>query len=174
MAAPPLFVVGGLTELKNKIRLGDLPSAAPANAILDQAVVDARLEFYRRLGVDRVAAILAYPYSATPSTLEQVLRSVAESTEIIMVRCFLLRRLPVTFMDASGDVNERWNEEAPVRELEGQDRLEEIQRCEAEIERNMALLEGGSVGSECHIQTWDGTPDVEPPKPGDSLRKWRW
>ena len=74
-------------------------------------------------------------------------------------------------MDASGEVNKSWNEEAPVRELGVLGAEAEIERCMEEIERDMALLEGDQqIGDECQVKAFDGTPDFCPPPLGGTMR----
>lgn len=167
----PLFVAD-LDTLKAKVRLAELPSASAANAILDEVILVSRLDFYRRLGKERVDYLLAITFNENPTTEDEVLRALANAVEVKLVRCHLLRRLPTTFMDASGEVNKVWNEEAPVRELGVLEAEREIERCESEIEADMQLLEGDStIGDDCsHVQAYDGTPNFCPPRPGDTIR----
>jgi len=82
--------------------------------------------------------------------------------------------LPNAFMDASGDLNRRWNEEAPFRERPRSDREREIARLNEEIEQAMQELERDgdeSPGDTRSVYTFDGTPDNPEiiPLPGDSL-----
>lgn len=168
----PLFVAD-LATLKGKIRLAELPSGSAANAILDEVILVSRLAFYRALGKERVDTLLAISFNENPTTEDEVLRALANSVEVKLVRCNLLRRLPTTFMDASGQVDKVWNEEAPVRELGVLGAEEEIARCMAEIETDMELLKGEeSLGDECRVQSYDGTPDCPRPQLGATVRPW--
>lgn len=167
----PLFVAD-LDTLKSKLRLTELPDSSSAVGILDEVILVSRLKFYRRLLNDRVATLVALPFNANPTTEDEILRALANVVEVKLVRCELLRRLPTTFMDSSGDVNERWNEEAPVREQGVFEAEQEILRCEEEIEADMRILEGDqSLGSECRIQSFDGSPVCPRPDLGATIRR---
>jgi len=169
MAASPLFQT--VDELKERVRLAELPSSSPANEILDQVILESSLEFYRRLGKSRVDELVSYGSPDNPATENQILGAVARGLEVKINLCKLLRRLRTVFMDNSGGVDEMWNEEAPVRELTAGDVEGEILRCEAEIERDWKMIdESTDLGDEPTVQTWDGSPDTTPPCPGDTLR----
>lgn len=159
--------------IKARLRLSAVPdSSTDTLAIIDEGIAAARLEFYRRLTKTRVDRILSTAEVASPESDAEILRTMGTLTEIKLVRVFLLRELPNAFMDASGDLNKRWNEEAPFRERPRSDREREIARLKDEIEDNMQMLardEGESVGDERTIRVFDGTPEEEPPLPGDSL-----
>lgn len=168
----PLFVAD-LNALKGKLRLAQLPTSSAANDILDEVILVARTDFYRRLGPTRVGQLLAISFNENPTTEDEVLRALANVVEVKLVRCHLLRRLPTAFMDASGQVNKTWNEEAPVRELGVLQAQEEIERCQQEIERDMELLEGEqTIGDECRVKSFDGTPNFQRPQLGATVRPW--
>jgi len=168
----PLFVAD-LATLKAQLRLSGMPSSATdALAILDESILRARLVFYRRLGQQRVGVLLATVYNANPSSEDEVLRALANTTETKVVYSELLRKLPNQWMDASGDANRRWNEEAPFRERGPTGAQQEIQRLLDEIEEDMEILAGEeSIGEESQFKTFNGTPDCTPPRPGDSIRR---
>lgn len=168
--AAPLFV-SDLDTLKAKLRLSAVPiSAVDTQSIIDQAVLDARVRFYRALGAARVAAILTTSFTATPTTDAQVIRALAQGTEILMVRCILMRTLPTAFLDASGDVDHRWNEEAPLRESATQG-AKELAHCEREVEA--ALRELAEPSTTCEVQMYDGTPDGQTTFPTQTPRVGR-
>jgi hypothetical protein len=166
-------------DVKARLRLSSVPSSATDTAaIIDEAILGARLEFHRRLGQTRVNRLLAFAVVAAPSSDEEVLRALAAQTEVKLVRVQLLRELPNAFMDASGDLNKRWNEEAPFRERPRSDREREIVRLHEEIEQAMQMLardEGESPGDERSVFTFDGTPEdpSEIPLPGDTMIPFR-
>jgi hypothetical protein len=167
--AAPLFVTDEAT-LKSRLRLSAVPaSAADTEAIIDQAILDARVRFYRALGASRVAAILTTAFTETPTTDAQIVRALAFSTEVKMVRCILMRTLPNAFMDASGDVDARWNEEAPLREM-GAEREEELARCEREVEAALLELEEPGLDNCSDVQMYDGTPDRQTSFPANTPR----
>ncbi len=167
----PLFVAD-LATLKATLRLSGVPSGnTDTLAILDEAILRARLAFYRRLGQQRVGVLLATAFSANPTTEDQVLRALANTTETKQVYVELLRKLPNQWMDASGDANRRWNEEAPFRERGPTEGQQEIQRLLDEIEEDMEMLAGEEdLGEEASFKTFNGTPLCTPPRPGDSIR----
>ncbi len=168
----PLFVAD-LDTLKAKLRLSGVPpQATDTLAILDEAILRARLAFLRRLGPQRVGVLLALSFNENPLTEEEVLRALANTTETKQVYVELLRKLPNQFMDASGDANRRWNEEAPFRERGPTEMQSEVQRLLDEIEEDMEMLAGEEVlGEESQFKTFDGTPNCTPPRPGDSIRR---
>lgn len=154
----PLFV-SDADALERALRLSAVPDVAlDTEEIVNSSILAARIRFYRELGEARVTQLLATPYTDTPSSDDAVLRALAAATEVQMVRCRLMRTLPTTFMDASGDIDHRWNEEAPVREssVELED---EIVRCEAEILDALSQLKDPTNGSSKACHSFDGTPD---------------
>lgn len=167
----PLFVQDTATA-RSLLRLSGVPtSATDTNAIIDQALMTARLTFYRRLGQQRVAALVAMPVAAEPDSSEEILRALATTTEIKIATVELMRRLPSAWMDASGDIDKRWNEEAPFRERGPFNANREVLRLLAEIEEDMQLLASDEAtdGTEVKILTFDGTPDTPGPRLGGSL-----
>jgi hypothetical protein len=168
--AAPLFVANEAT-LKERLRLSAVPaSALDTEAIIDEAILRARLRFYRSLGTARTNVLVALPFTELPTTEDEVLRALATTTEVQMVRCELLRLLPNTFMDASGDVNARWNEEAPVRERSSMELDEELRRCELDITAALEELADSSGVSCDDVQVWDGTPDCQTSFPPNTPR----
>jgi hypothetical protein len=159
--------------IKARLRLSSVPvSSTDTLAIIDEAISWTRLEFYRRLGRNQVGDLIALTEVATPTTDDQVRRTLASLTEVKLVRLYLLRELPNAFMDASGDLNRRWQEEAPFRERPRSDREREILRLIDEVEQAMQILaEDGeeSPGDERTIFSYDGTPEETAPLPGDTL-----
>lgn len=171
MANLPLFAAD-LATLKTRLRLSGVPvGAVDALAIIDEAILRARMSFYRRLSTFRVNQLLAIPYVENPSTNDEILRALANSVELDLVRLELFKTLPVTWMDASGDANKKWNEEALFRERGPTDRQKEMTRLSDQIEEDFQMLglEEG-LSEETGVQTYDGTPTTTPPRPGDSIR----
>ena len=167
----PLFVAD-LDTLKKQLRLSGVPvSNEDALAVLNDAILRARLAFYRRLGEQRVTDLLAITFLENPVDNDTLLRALANTVEVRLVWVELLRRMPQAWMDASGDVNRRWNEEAPVREKSSRQSETEIKRLLDDIEEDMQMLAAEeSLSDETSIYTYDGTPDETPPRPGDSIR----
>lgn len=166
-----LFVADDDT-IRRRLRLSAVPdSSEDTLAIINDAIARARLTFYRRLGRQRVTELLAITEVATPTTEDEVLRSVASHCEIKIVRSILIQELPMGFMDASGDLNRRWQEEALVRERPRSEREREALRLQEDIEQDMQMLEADdeTLGDERTIQTFLSTPSEAAPLPGDSI-----
>ena len=156
--AAPLFVATEAT-LKERLRLSAVPSSAlDTKAIIDEAILRARVRFYTDLGAVRTNELVLIPFSDTPTSKTEILRAIANTTEVKLVYCALLRLLPNTFMDASGDVNSRWNEEAPTRERGGFDLDAELLRCENEVVKAMLQLADPNTPECDDVQVFDGTP----------------
>ena len=168
--AAPLFVADEAT-LKASLRLSAVPaSALDTEAVIDEAILRARLRFYRDLGVARTNVLVALPFTETPTTEDEVLRALATTVEVKMVKCQLLRDLPNTFMDASGDVNHRWNEEAPTRERGSFELNDELARCEQEIVAALVDLAAPETLDCDEVQVIDGTPDCQTSFPENTPR----
>jgi hypothetical protein len=165
--ADPLFNASEAV-LKQKVRLSALTDGTDADVIYDNAVMNARIKFYRVLGAARVSAILSTALSAAPSTDAEIIRALAASVEVKMVWCELLRKLPNAWLDTAGDAFARRNDEAPLRE-KGPSELElELARCEGEIRAGLAEL-ADPVAESSGIRVWDGTrviDGVRTPAPG--------
>lgn len=156
--ATPLFIVDEAT-LKAKLRLSAVPaSATDTESIFDEAILRARVKFYRELGPVRTNQIVALTFTELPTTDDEVIRALANTIEVKMVYCELLRLLPNTFMDASGDTNSRWQEEAPTRERGNFELNDELRRCEDEINSGLQELAVPDLGEGDIIQVFDGTP----------------
>ena len=168
MAAAPYFVAS-IAALKSQLRLSGA-AASDFDAIFDAAVKSARLDFYRRLGADRLAQIKATGSTDDPSTGDQYMRMLADQTEVLIVRKHLLVTLPVRFLDGSADANQVWSDEAPFRDTSVKEREAEVSRLSDEIEQNMNFLEGDETSpEEGTIHAFTVEPDCTPPRIGQSL-----
>jgi len=167
----PMFVAD-LDTLKSKLRLTGLAADSAAEEILDEAILDARASFYRRLDRTVVTALLAIPFNENPTSEADVKRAIANLVEVKLVKIQLMRNLPVLFQDSSGTAQRVWNEEAPFREA-GLSSLEsEIKRLEAEIEESFQILDGEEEqGAEQNWRIYDGVRETAAPRPGDSVRR---
>lgn len=167
MAVAPLFAAS-MTVLKARLRLTGATSA-DGLATIDQAVLDVRAGFYRRLGAARITEIKTTNDIDAPATNAEILRSVATATEVLWARLKLMRTLPTLFMDASGSQQQRWNDEAGFRSAIQQTEAE-IKRLEAELEENLQLLEGtDDIGDESTVHATCLEPDDEPDLPGATV-----
>lgn len=169
MATTPLFIVDVAT-LKAKIRLSGVAAASDADDIINEAVLTVRAGFYRELGSPRVAVIQALAFTENPVTNDQVLRAVANITEVKWVKAELLRTLPLSFMDGNADQNQVFQDEALFRDAsQHQIDLERVS-LESEIQLNLDLLRGDqSIASEATMRLATISPSVTPPLPGDSI-----
>ena len=168
MAVAPLFVTD-MTTLKAALRLTGA-AASDAVAMINQAVLDARLGFIRRLGLSRCDTIAAVTFDDSPDTELEVLKALAVSTEIKWVRLNLMRVLPTAFMDGSAPT-QTWNQEAPFRSASRSDLSTEMQKLESEIGEALDLLEGeDAIADEKTINGTSIGPDCSK-KVGNSI--WR-
>lgn len=165
MAVVPLFVASA-NSLKAELRLSGVVAGTDAQQILEAAMLQARAGLYSRLGVTRIDYLQTLPVVDAPSTADQVLRSIASMCEALWVRCILLDKLPVVFMDNSGGDIEFLNQEGTFRSITLERLNAERQRCQMQIEEWLALLAGevdiGNAPSvQIHTQS-DQSPRVFP------------
>ena len=152
MATAPLFIAD-LATLTSKLRLSGVPAAADASDIINEAILVTRQKFYRELGVSRIAILGALAFTETPATENQILRAVANSTEVLMIRCELMRTMPMMFMDGNADQNQIMQDEALFRDTTSSQLEQARLACELEIQQNMDLLAGTEeIASETTIR----------------------
>lgn len=175
LTTPPLFVVatGSLSawdSLLAELRLSGATGASGALPLIQRAVLDARMRFFRSLGESRVSYLAAIPYVVNPTTINQTLRAVASSTEILIIRHELLRKLRWSTIDGNA-VQQIYNSEAFIREQPEAQLETELKRLHNEIEENMELLAGDEqVGEETQgLLVMTPEPTTPPPKPGSSV-----
>jgi hypothetical protein len=167
VATAPLFVAN-LATLQAKLRLSGMKSDGNGVDLLNEAILRVRVGFYRKLGTTRVATLVALLFSETPTTTDQVLRALANTTETNWVRLELFETMPTLFMDASAETTEAWNTEAAFRQGKPSDKTKRA--LWNQISRDLDILSGAvSLGDETQFKTDTIEPDVAPPLPGDSL-----
>lgn len=159
----PLFV-RTKDDLLKALRLSQVPDTNDAKFQIDEAIRNARVNFYTALGADLVATTKAKPFSTQPSTADEISRALASSVEVKMVRAELLRVMPVMFMDGANTV-QAWNQEPAFREGSYLQTKSELTRLENEIREGLTMLLSGEIG-ESQIATL--YPDSFF-NPGDSL-----
>lgn len=168
MAVAPLFIAD-MTTLKTTLRLEGAKSAG-ALAAIDNAVLEVRLGFYRKLDVSRVAVLVALTYSDAPTTKDGVLRALANSTEVKWVRLLLLRQFTSLFLDGSAVKQQAWNDETGFSSLSEQARRDEIKRLEDEINDALEILLGDeALGAETKVNAATIEPEYYPDLPGATL-----
>lgn len=163
--ADPVFV-SSLAVMKQSLRLSGVPTGSDADVMVQSALMQVRAGFYSRLGLARVAALVAISSVANPTTNDGILRGIAEETEVMWTRCLLLDRLPLQFMDSSGAEQEILNQEGTTRSMSAEVLREQKLACKAQIEEWLDILSGdvelGDVGSgRVHTQG-DQTPRMFP------------
>jgi hypothetical protein len=171
---PPLFVVGSngrsaWATLLSELRLSGAVDPAAID-IITRGLLDSRLTFFRRLGESRVAWLSDIPFVNNPITTNQTLRAVASSTEVMLIRKDLLRKMRSLFADGNAAM-QAYNNEGLIREQPDVDIETEISRLDMEILENMELLSGTeTVGNESHgILVGTIEPLTAPPRPGSSV-----
>ncbi len=168
MATAPLFIAD-LTTLKSKLRLSGIAAASDADDIVNEAILLVRAGFYRELGAAQVTATLALSFTETPTTNDQILRAVANSTEVKWVRVELMRMLPMAFMDGNADQAQIFQDEALFRDASARQLDQERIRLETEIQQNLDLLRGSEeLATESTIRIDTVAPDCPSPLPGDT------
>ena len=163
MAAAPLFLATNAILLE-KLRLSDMEAGGSGESIVDQAIGRARLDFYRRLGGDLVATLVALTPNATPTTEDEIKRFQAEDLEVMLVRADLLRNLPSLWADSSADAGDVFQgEEAYKANTERVNN--ELDRLATDIENGWLLLEDTvSLGNDDTLNTFASAydPDLNP------------
>lgn len=159
--AHPLFVAT-LVSLKQQLRLSGVPSDADAAKMIESAVHQVRVGFYARLGPARVAELVAIPTEEHPVGEDGILRMLAEQCEVMWVRCKLLDRMPTVFMDSSGAYQEILNQEGIARSLPLSHIEAQKQRCAAQVEEWLAILDGSVALGEAGEPNIATQADQEP------------
>ena len=107
MAIEPLY--NSKSEVLQNIRMSDT-SDADTLVMIDQAIADVRLGFYRRLTLDRALELAALPTVENPTTINETLRGVAESVEINWVNHVLITKLPAMFIETQFSIQENFDD----------------------------------------------------------------
>lgn len=161
----PLFVTD-IATLKAQLRLSGVPTDQDAHVMVQSALMQVRAGFYTRLGISRVAELVAISPNANPTTEDGILRGIAEQLEVMWVRCKLLDRMPTVFMDSSGAYQEIMNQEGIARSLPLSHIEAQKNRCAAQVEEWLAILDGtvelGEAGEPNIATQGDQTPRVWP------------
>lgn len=129
--AQPLFVPTAL-ELRKGLRLSQVPDSNDAWTLIQNAISETRVLFFRRLGREKIESLQSFASVKTPTTDAEILRKLAESIEIKAVRLSLMRTMPTMFLDGASQL-QTWNEEAAFRASNDKVLREEIRRLEAEV-----------------------------------------
>ena len=169
MGAAPMFVT--LARMKQSLRLSGVPdnAAFDASLILDDAIRGARVEFYRRLDIDRVQELIGFAHADEPTNLAQTYRACAELLEVKIVLLKLLPRLRNFIQEATGASEDAYNREALLRDLSGEGFTERIAELRSEIDSDFAFLEGDTPLGEEAPAAVVFESDETPARPGESV-----
>lgn len=142
----PLFVQTR-EELLARLRLSGVASTSDAQCMIDQGIEFARLEIYQRAGDQTVTDVLGFTSTPTPTTEDERRRRAAEHWETELVRCWLLKTMPMFSADAAGDHRLAYNQEGIWRHLTQSDRLELLAQCR-ELLRDLEEKVTGEVAAD--------------------------
>jgi hypothetical protein len=143
----PLFVradapLTSLEVLKRELRLSGVPAEVDADALINQALREARVGFYRRLGASLISIYASGSLVSNPTTDAEYKAYLAELTEIRWVKLLLIDKLPILFEDASGEQGEAWNTEGTFRKDDHQALIRLRLQLHAQVESGLSALAG--------------------------------
>ena len=133
-------------ETQVRQRLSGLAVDHPVLEQLDLVISSVRVEFYARLGLVPLNALIAYADSETPATEEEYKSMMARVTEQKMIRLGLLNWL--TFAAKEGDggrIYQEWNDVGAFRDMSPKRITDEAERLGGEIEEAFTILSGSRV-----------------------------
>ncbi len=170
MTATPLFLKD-LDTLQSRLRLSAVDDG-DAVAVIDSTVEEVRVGFYSALGAARVAEIVALPEIAEPTTDDGITKLRAVNIELLWVRVTLMRRLPMLFVQGSGQTRKAWNEEGITRDARDTSNYRrEIKHLEKLVADGLAWLGGEETGEivtsvveldERPLRPWESISQVQP------------
>lgn len=136
MAVEPLY--NEKATLIAKLRLTDT-SDTDTLTLIDQAITDVRLGFYRRLTSARALQIAGYTSVENPTTDEGILRATADNTEVYWVIYKLICILPTMFIETQYAIKNSFDDVPITRDSES---LQKFRDCLwNSIEKGLADLE---------------------------------
>ena len=137
--AEPLFI--DRDKLLERQRLSSISDTSDVSSQVDLSIETTRTEFWTRLGLVKLDALVALTLDGDPSTDLEYKKLLAQVTELKMVRAFLLRHLnTITRQGGGARTFQEWNEVAAFRGTTAQQRSDEIERCQMEIEQAFGIL----------------------------------
>lgn len=101
-------------ELLRRARAHDISDEMTVS-LVDMAVSEVRIGFYKELGTSRVAQIKGYDLTDNPETDEELTRKNAANIEVLWLTMLLLQRLPHVLLGSEHIVQEEWNEDPIIR-----------------------------------------------------------
>lgn len=102
-------------KLLSRTRIASANDAQTVD-LVDMAVSEVRVNFYKALGSTRVNQIVSYALAENPRTDEELLRADAANIEALWLTLLLVPRLPTMFMASEHLTNQVFNEEPLTRE----------------------------------------------------------
>ena len=161
----PLFVATR-NLLLERLRLKGASSTA-AQAIVDEAIESVRVDLYSKLSKAIVDEILAITYVPNPTTTDGIRRARANRLETLMVKVYLLRRMPVLFIDTTDKDDEIWNEEGLTRHLSPEAIEAAVNALQTTIDLDLGVVLGTEDSNEVQIATLEPETTFVP---GDTIR----
>lgn len=135
MAVEPLY--NDKTLMLQRLRMSETTDT-DTKVLMDQAIADVRLEFFRRLTLDRAMYIHALPSVENPTTADGVLRSRAEVAEVYWVMYKLVCIMPVMYIETQYAIRNDFNDVPLVRDA---DSIHDFRRClKTSVEQMLMLL----------------------------------
>lgn len=123
MAVEPLY--NDKATLIQKLRMTDTEDTDTLT-IIDQAISDVRLNFYRRLSPARAQEIADLSSVENPTTTDEILRNVAEVTEIYWVMHKLVCILPTMYIETQFAIQDSFDDVPITRDA---DTLQKFMKC---------------------------------------------
>jgi hypothetical protein len=135
MAIEPLYISKAL--MLQRLRMSETTDTDTLTMI-DQAISDVRMEFFRRLTMTRALEIVAITPVENPTTIDPVLRNIAEVTEVYWVLYKLICILPTMFIETAHAIDTAFDNTPITRDSES---LQKFLKCLwASIETNLGQL----------------------------------
>ena len=137
----PIFSTLAIT--KQKQRVTNLAAGHAVLEQLDHAIDNARAEFYTRLGLAPLNALIAIAEVDPPVTEDDYRRLVAQITEQNMLRLTLLRWLTALAKEGNASrINQEWQDISAFREMSSREKQAELDRLRNDIDRALGILDG--------------------------------
>jgi hypothetical protein len=141
MSSDPLF--SSIEDTMKIQRVTNLDADHAVRQQLDLAIDSARVEFYTRLGLTKLDALVATVPADPPTTEDHYRRLIAQVAEQNLLRVSLLRWLTVLAKEGNASrIHQEWNDIGAFRELSVREKEAEIERLQSDIDRAMGLLDG--------------------------------
>jgi len=169
MAILPLFNAT-VESVKARLRLQGVAATDPGQPLIEGAVQAVRVGFYRQIEQAQINVLLSYSSVENPTNEQEVLRQLAEVTELKWIRYELMRSMPMLFMDSAAGTQQAWNDEGIFRGMGVAERDAELKRLWSEIVQSLSLLTADeTIPDETTMRVDVFVPDSAPMRPFGSL-----